>query len=470
MKKVLVSITLLTMVACDKQLDLAPEDTLVERDVFKSEVGAEQALSESYFSLFRAVTGSIAYVYGDFTTENLRHSAYYDTWDGGDVSPADESVKSVWQNYYAAINTANNVILNIPVYASFDAAKQQQFIAEAKFIRSYAYLDLLKLFGSGALTGNGGGPGLPLQLTPFKGYNTGDVIARSTNDDVYTQIFNDLRDAVQLLPNQFSPEIKTRSRATSGAAYALLSRACLYRQSFDDAADAAAEVIKKTDVYALTSNLLQLFPANASGSSQPFTSEYIFGFPISQMVSPSTSVNNNLGNGYFYKRSFWISPDFINQFTPADLRVSQLMFRGDSVYNADRFNDVTTFKFNNPNGRDNIPLIRLAEILLIRAEAVARTQGVTAEAVSLLNSVRSRSLPGSAPWKVADFSSKEALINKILDERRFELAFEGFYRYDLVRTGKPIRNPDVPENKKVLPIPQIEIDISRGLIQQNPGY
>ena len=72
MKKVLVSITLLTMVACDKQLDLAPEDTLVERDVFKSEVGAEQALSESYFSLFRAVTGSIAYVYGDFTTENLR--------------------------------------------------------------------------------------------------------------------------------------------------------------------------------------------------------------------------------------------------------------------------------------------------------------------------------------------------------------------------------------------------------------
>ena len=80
---------LMIVASCDKQLDLAPEDTLVERDVFKSEIGAEQALSESYFNLFRAVTGNIAFVYGDFTTDNLRHSAYYDTWHAGEVTPAD---------------------------------------------------------------------------------------------------------------------------------------------------------------------------------------------------------------------------------------------------------------------------------------------------------------------------------------------------------------------------------------------
>ncbi len=470
MREKLLIIACILLAACNKQLDLAPEDTLVEKDVFKTEAGADQALSEAYYNLSKAITGGIAYSFGDFTTDNLKRSSYYETWNNADVTPADDQVKGIWQGYYSAINTANNIIFNIPGYGKFDQSKQDQFIAEAKFIRAFAYLDLLRFFGAGALTGDMNGLGLPLQLTPFQGYNTGEVIPRSSNADVYAQITKDLREAIQSLPDNHSNDLKTRSRATKGSANALLARALLYARKYSEAAEAAKLVIDKTSIYSLTANLLQLFPSNSGGTAQTLTPEYVFAFPISQMVSSSTSANNNLGNAYFYKRSFWINPDFISKFETGDTRVSQLMFKGDTIYNTDRFQDRTTFKFNNPNGRDNVPLIRLAEVMLIRAEALARTNGVNSESVQILNAIRSRSVPGATAYTTNSFNTGGDLLKKIMEQRRFELAFEGFYRYDLIRDNQPLRVPDVPQNKKTLPIPQIEIDISHGLIQQNPGY
>jgi starch-binding outer membrane protein, SusD/RagB family len=457
--------------ACNKKLDLAPENTLVERDVFKTEAGTEQALAEAYYNLMQAATGNMAFVFGDFTTANLRHSTYYDVYDKGEVTPADQPVAGIWTSYFKAINLANTVIANIPVYAKFDAAKQASLIAEAKFIRAFAYLDLLKFFGEGAMTGNMSGLGLPLQLTPFKGYNTGDVIPRSTNGDVYAQIVKDLTESIPALPDKRSTDLETRSRATKGSANALLARTWLYMRDYANAANAAKAVLdKQPDVYALASDPAQLFPMNPLGSAQSPGKEYIMVFPVSQMVSSSTSANNNLGNGYFYKRSFWINPDFINGFETGDLRVAQLMFKGDSVYNPDRFADKTTVKFNNPNGRDNVPVVRLAEMMLVRAEALAKTAGVVQEAVTLLNSVRNRALPARTPYTTGSFATAADLVNAIINQRRVELAFEGFYRYDLLRTGQPLRSPDIASAKKVLPVPQVEIDISHGLIKQNTGY
>src|SRR5690606_14283481 len=153
-----------------------------------------------------------------FTTANLKHSSFYDSYDSGEITPADESVLSVWTAYYKAINMANNLISNIPLYGDFDPVKEEQYVAEAKFIRAYSYLELLKLFGDGALTGQMNGFGLPLQLTPFKGYNTGDVIARSTNGDVFSQFILDLQESLAALPDKHSTDLKTRSRATKGSA------------------------------------------------------------------------------------------------------------------------------------------------------------------------------------------------------------------------------------------------------------
>ena len=117
-----------------------------------------------------------------------------------------------------------------------------------------------------------------------------------------------------------------------------------------------------------------------------------------------------------------------------------------------------------------------AKILLNRAEALARTTGVTQEAVTLLNTVRNRSKGASTPaYTVASFANAQALINAILLERRLELAFEGHRYYDLLRTRQniPARGtaPAVPygDNRVVLPIPQVDIQNNPNLVQ-NPGY
>ncbi|MRG43795.1 RagB/SusD family nutrient uptake outer membrane protein [Chitinophaga sp. SYP-B3965] len=470
-KRYLILIICFLAMACNKQLDLAPENTLVEREVYKTAEGTDQALAEAYITLVRAATGGIAYTFGDFSTDILNHSTYYNIFASGATTADHDEVVNLWTNYFKALNVANNVMANIPLYAQYPVQKQNVFIAEARFLRAYAYLDLLKFFGDGALTGKMDGRGLPIQLTPFKGYNTGDVIARSSNGAVYAQIIKDLEESIPALEDQQSNELKTRSRATKGSAYALLARTYLYMGRYADALAAANKVLEKApQLYDLTPGLLTLFPANPTGIAQTLTKEYILAFPVSYITSSSTSLNNNLGNPYFFKRSFWITNTFLNTFEPNDKRRTELIFKGDQIYNTQQLNDLTTFKFNNENGRDNVPVIRLAEVILTAAEGIARTQGVTQTAVDLVNQVRSRAVTGAIPYTLNTFANPTALTDTILKQRKLELAFEGFNRYDLIRTGRPLQNPDIPEGRKVLPVPQVEIDISKGLILQNTGY
>lgn len=470
-KRNLLLLLLLALTACNKKLDIAPENTLVDRDVFKTEGGSEQALSEAYYNLLKAVTNSFTYTYADYTTPTLKVAPFYETYKNGGATPTDYNVVNTWTLFYGAINSANNVIAKVPAFATYREEKQNQFVSEAKFVRAYCYFNLLCLFGDGALVGDESGLGLPLQLTPFEGYNTGEIIGRSSNKEVYVQIIKDLTEGVTSLPDRYSDEMKTRTRATKGAVNALLTRVYLFRGDYANAALSAQAVLdKRPSVYQLSENLHALFPANPSGVSITPSSEYIFGFPVSQMVSNNTSASNNIGNQYYFKRSYWINPDFINEFEPNDLRVSELMWRGDSIYNPNMLNEKTTFKFNNQNGRDNVPLIRLAEVMLSKAEALTRTSGINSEAVQLLNEVRNRAIKAAVPFSNTDFTSAEDLLAMILQQRKFELAFEGINRYDMIRNKIPLTSPDLPANKKVLPVPQSEIDISNKLIQQNSGY
>lgn len=468
---ILLMVFITTIFSCNKKLEIAPENTLVENEVFKTELGAEQAISEIYYNFLKAETNYFSYTYGDFTTPILKKSINNNTYDLGQTTPVDYYVVNTWTAFFKAINSANNVINKIPLYGNFSDVKEKQFIAEAKFVRAYSFLQLLDLYGDGALTGKMSGLGLPLQLTPFEGYNTGQIIPRSTNGEVYAQIVKDLTESITDLPLKQADDLKTRSRATKGAAYSLLARVDLYMGKYAEAATAAKFVIDlEPSVYSLVPNLLNLFPPDPDGTAKSFTMENVFGLPVSQLVSTYTSIGNGISGSYFFKRSYWINPDFINEFDNGDLRVSQLMWKGDSIYNPDRLNDKTTFKFNNNFGRDNVPLIRYAEVLLTRAEALARTIGINQESIDLLNRIYQRSLPAAASYSTADFGSATDLIDRILLERKHELAFESLYRYDLLRTNQPLHSPDIPDNKKVLPVPQIEIDISNGIIIQNPGY
>ncbi|MBW3546435.1 MAG: RagB/SusD family nutrient uptake outer membrane protein, partial [Bacteroidetes bacterium] len=244
----------------------------------------------------------------------------------------------------------------------------------------------------------------------------------------------------------------------------------LYRGEWQLAADYAAEVLG-SPLYSLASDY------GFWGSVGP---EFVF------VILNSSIDNGRTGAG-----------GWAEYYNPAGLGA-----RGDAPFSADlvaayqeeegdrRFTELTqvvkdedgnvvytyTTKFPDViNNSDHAPVIRTTEVALNRAEALAQLNGVNQESLDIINTLRTRA--GLEEMGMADFASKEAFIEAILDERRKELAFEGHRRMDLLRNMEALRPASDPnfaqsqpgQPKTILPIPQRERDINPAL-EQNTGY
>ncbi|MCK0131399.1 RagB/SusD family nutrient uptake outer membrane protein [Flavobacteriaceae bacterium F08102] len=472
MKKFSIKFILLTLLvglyACDSQLDLAPTDIIIEEQVFADEATAETALADSYYQLFLAATGP-TFVIADASLPyvGLKPNSTYLNYTSGTLAPTDYEVNDIWSSYYKAINVSNVFIDKIPIYGNYNEDVERQHIAEAKFTRAFAYLGLLVYYGDGALTENMNGQGLPLRLKPYEGFDDSQLISRSTNGEVYTQIIKDLTEAIPDLPESYSDAVKNKARATKAAAYGLLSRVYLYmgEGAYQDCVDAANEVLNYPQ-YKLDPDLLNLFPLNTDGTTSKFSDEVLFGFPTSSNKGNFQFGTNNIG---YYNKYVFVDSDFIESIDPNDKRRTELIVQGNPLISdpVTKF-EKTTFKFNNPDGRDDVIMIRLAEVLLNKAEALVHLNGINSESVKILNDIRERS--NLDPILESDFNSPEELLTALYDERYIETAFEGRARFDFIRTQRPLRNPNLEEDLKVFPIPQREIDISKGILTQNQGY
>ncbi len=476
----------LILIGCSDKLKIEPEGILTEDQVFSSAITAELALGAVYNTFMRTSIGS-AYMYGDVTTQNIEviETAFF-SFINAEYPVNDTDVLSFWSGYYTTINLANNVINKIDEIGSYDEQVENQHIAEAKFIRALCYFNLLKYFGDGALTGNSDGMCVPIQLKEYDGSGINEYIPRNSNGEVYEQIILDLTSAVPDLPEMHTDPLASGSRATAGSANALLSRVYLYSQQYEEAATAADDVISSM-IYDLEPDLRTLFPTSTirsgAGEIRPFTSEDIFNLPIGTNASGSFANSTNIGkNNIFYgfTASQWVSDDLISAFEASDNRKLQLIVEGWTGETVDEGFDalgnqlaanLMTYKFG-PTNEENVPYIRLGEIMLTRSEALARINGLGQESIDLLNIVRERSVPTAIPLLLSDFATADALISRILLERRVELMFESHERYDLIRTERKnkLRNPDLPDNRLVMPIPQSEVDLSGGIIKQNLGY
>lgn len=448
---------LLAMSACSNQLDLKPEGTMVEAELLKNEQTTEGYLGSTYLGMMNAVA-SDSYLVGDVT------AGVAATGDQnvikGTMDPRDDRYSPIWSKPYVAINQCNTIISQLPKYGQFDKNKQAVFIAEAKFIRAYCYMTLLRLYGDGALQGKSGNMGVPLRLESFDGYDGSQNITRATNGEVYTQILKDLDAAIADLPATRGDALSQGSRATKGAANALAARVCLYSQAYDKAA-VYAQAAMTGNIYRLQPTFWDLWSDNylTSTGSYPLSSEILFALPES--FNKSSKYNDN--NGIYYVYGFYNPvPDFLSTYTAGDERHDSLMLSHHPVMR----------KFTDMNIRDNVPLIRLPEVMLTLAESLAQTKGVNSTSIDLLNTVFARAYSKNGPPKVytaADFTTPAALVARILQERRWELAFEGFARFDAIRSNNA-PNPQLPANRYAWPIPQHEIDITKGLIKQNTGY
>lgn len=467
MKKFLITLLIPVFVlnSCTKVLDQVPQDKITEENFYKTPGDAEAAATGIYDA---AQALSTQYPVAFDAASDLANALLinYSPFSQHGITVDNAIVASYWQNNYLGIGRCNDVLKNVPNINSslFAAGQKERILSEAYFMRAYFYFNLLKAFG-----------GVPLVTLPYDSFNADFTIARSTTDQVYAQILADLKNAEPNLPLSYPSNIDTRGRATQGGAKALMAKVYLAMKDYTNAAAKALEVMNNSTYNLVTgaSAYAAMFSASSKNSNESI-------FEIQYVSSSSES------NGLF---SFYVP-------TPAPSGIqggSYQIVPTDKIINAFEAGDIrrTVSVSNSPatpsvpyigkylrltNGTDpNIIAIRLADIILIRAEAL-NNLGQTAGATDALNIIRRRAF--GLPLNTAssrDFPSANDTVNgynltqAIENERMKELCFEGQRFDDLVRTGRAAAVLGISTNQTLWPIPLREVGRNPKL-QQNPGY
>lgn len=502
LKIIIAGIAFCFVLSCE--LDFAPENTMVDEIVYKDAETTEAALLGAYTRMNSLLSGaptgvnkyaSPGYVYRfaeiGTPTLTLRDNSAFSAMETAAYTQDDREgyILTIYKTAYNAIDYTNNVIVKVKKYGDYEPELMNQYMAEARFIRAYEYFTLLEIFGDGALIGNEDGLGLVIRNMPYEGYNPNEVQPRVTVKETYDFIIEDLKATLEHLPSNALSSLSSRSKASRTAVYALLSRVYLCRGSFNNnqeyiqlAASYADSVINNTQGISFTAEANHYFtdmfpynPTNEETNKQNYSNEVILLEPSYSKVEQYA---NGIGNSYFNKESYYVSNEFIALYKENDVRgytpmeagkaPKSLIWQGSSTSYPE---EKTSYKYNNGGGYNNVIYLRLSEFLLTKAEAKARLEGINQESIDLLNQIHTRAYKTKVePYKTDSFTSKEELIDAILKERLKELAYEGQTRFDLIRTGRKLNVLTLPDNRKILPIPDYEIRISNGIVKQNSGF
>lgn len=351
------------------------------------------------------------------------------------VTAENVTMRGVWASPYATIFIANT-ILERATNAGTDE-EVASAIAEAKFGRALAHFNLAKLWGA-----------VPLALT--SDVNVTGELPRTPAAEVYAQIIADLQEAIPALPLKSErADLEATTRATRGAAQALLARAALYSGDVALAGQMANNVITSGE-YSLDPSYSNLYN-NGAGSPEII-------FELFASIQDGNSLGFfaqpvGLGGRYDYSPNPTLQAEYASGDARAALIVDNDVDAG-GILVTDKYTDAT-------NGTDQPIVVRLAEMYLIRAEAN--------NSVADLNTVANRS--NGATY--ASYNQANMLL-----ERKLELAFEGHRWNDIIRTGQAnaimsaVKPASWDATDVLLPIPQREIDQNPTLTpaDQNPGY
>ncbi len=475
------AISMLVISGCSKLLDKQPVTQVVTNTTSSAAISATQAEN----LLQGEYTAEIGYSYGlEFNV--LDRITNGDVWAdncyaGGDnadnitidlftANSLNGNISRDWSDAYGIIGNINIAIPQIEACAdpALSDTRKAQILGESRFMRAFTYFDMVRLFGR-----------LPLILQPANLTNSEDLIQstfvpQSSVDSVYDAILQDLWFAKDNVQDDNIPSDKMI--VTKGAVYSILAKvyATLPTPNWDSVAYYCDKVMPD---YTLVPDFNFLWDNNHKNNSEAIWEFSYVGY-------------SNIGN--------WIPSQFIGDgwkkfSTPTNDLVNTFRAEGDSVrlhasisfvnygwsdpYWKDPNNYPILSKYNDPdNGTNDFYAIRLADILLLRAEAYNNANDMS-DAATLVNKVRSRvGLPNTIAATQTDMAMA------ISTERRLELAFEGQRRFDLIRTGQAINvmnaqkdgagnnlNYNVQPDELIYPVPQQQLDLNPKLVQ-NPGY
>jgi hypothetical protein len=444
--RLLVPVMILVASGCNSILDTTPKDTIPEATAISDAPSARAALAGMYTSLQSTNSyGEELVEFGDLSSDNADNSGTFTSYLEADLNQLrsnNASIFDIWTSAYDGINRANEIITKVPAVAGLDDTEKAEIMGEAYFVRALDYHNLVKLFG-----------GVPIRTAPTASVTDVGSPTRSSVPEVYTQILHDLDSAGALITNT-----EPNTQATAAAVSALRARVLLYSGDYAGA-QAAAQATEGSLDCDLASNYGDLFPETGAGPCEDI-------FQITATLTQENFLSYDFLNVYelapsldlmhAYDPSFLPASSDVEDYAPTDTRGQwNILVDGDVFGN----------KYRSVVGTDYIPVIRLAEVVLINAEALAR-QNQLPEAVTELQRVQSRA---HATLFTLGTHTQTDVINAIIDERRKELAFEGDRWPDLVRLGIAATVLGINPNQTLYPIPAREIAVSPTLTQ-NPGY
>lgn len=434
-------------------------------------------------------------VMSDMTTDALWscwgwhfNDLYYQQWT---ATMTGRIADKLYQNFahYQFLSKARNTIRRIEQSVVPEEAKRP-YIGEVKALRGWMALYLYDLFG-------------PVPVASDEVLDepeTFNYIGRLTDEEYDAMMESDLRDAISYLPEKATQ----LGRMTKGAAMMVLLKYYMIRGKFTQAETLARELTEMEGrVYTLQTDYNYVFSKEGEGNNEIIlqvsclsSASWVTNYMTAECL-PSDMAWTDKSSGW---GGYVIPWDFYDTFEAGDIRAQNII----TSYTSTSSGQVISRE--NPNGgqfqygaiplkygkdpemtgaQSGVDLVvyRYADVLLTLAECIARSNGVTQEAISLVNRIRTRA--GLGNLSEEQCATKDAFLQAILDERGHEFWLEGLRRQDLIRfglyyelanqriqtanaTGKSYFTVTEAHNRFF--IPQSFIDESKSAIKQNPGY
>ena len=490
---ILAGVTAVAMSSCSDFLDLSPHNTLDPETTMTDDVAKALTLG-----CYRTLQSSNMYNQRIWTLDIVAGNSEVGAGGGTDgietIQASNFTTQSdnamalyMWRSPWVGIGQCNTTIQSLQSASGLSEKVRSQSLGEAYFLRAHYYYILVRLFG-----------GVPLRTEPF---NPGDptAIARASKEEVYEQIMKDCQEGINRLPAKSEYSDDDKGRACREAAMAMMADIYLTLAPDNKEYYHEAELLCK-DITAMGYNLdnckyednfdatinngpESLFEVQYSGDT-----EYDFWGNNPQMSWLSTFMGPR--NSDFVAGSYgWNQPtqEFVDQYEEGDLRKDMtVLYQGcpdfdgkqylssysNTGYNVRKFLVPKSISPEFNTSPANFVIYSYADVLLMEAEAL-NEQGLTDEAAAPLNIVRKR-----AGLPAVQGLTQEEMRDKIIHERRMELAFEGHRWFDMIRLDhgnyainflRGIGKGNVTKDRLLFPIPQTEID-ANPLLTQNPGY
>lgn len=565
MKNIHIIIALLSIIcisSCEDFLDAEPQDSVSESKFWQSESDLTKFVTDIYAQTFPIVyEGSI------FFDEALSDNSYL-VWDGWytDVKLAANGTQdaygtmpaNLWSKYYTSIRKCCQVLANVEKMTNIDEKNKNRLLAETKFLLAWDYYRLISFFGD-----------VPF-VTKVLTIEESKELVRTSSDEIIVNLQNWLDEASATL----SGENQEKGRITWGACQLLKARIYLLQSNYEKALEVVNGLIGKYSLYTegetpyidlfsgiaedASEIILSIVREKSSGSistghysNQAFFLKGMSGGDAFRAITPTGSLVDaypmidgrlikEVGSTYNpndpYKDR---DPRLTQSILCPTMQIKYLDASTGTVkerlYDPENANTIPEQQYNakepSPTGymwmkyvdwspyamtnitdcTNDIILMRYAEVLLIKAEALAELSGVAEKSniIAIINSLRDRAKCGRVHEE--NYTTQESLIDLVRNERRIELANEGIRYFDLLRWRLAEKSPvndgvglegDVygafmrldgvgstdrtvtidgvarryvetrffkPEKHYLQPIPQKEIDLNSNL-EQNPNW